>query len=118
MSIFNRSGGEEEQSVETAPNVEQAPSQSADKGQSQDSKLTQGEQDMVHRLKEAIDQNGRYGYRLNDMAAGYAAAKDMPRLAAKEAIEKKFEQQLGSKPKQYLDQHYEMRRNMGQGRGR
>lgn len=72
----------------------------------------QAEQDMLYRLKSAIDGRGRYAYRLNDMASGYAAAKNLPATVARMEIEKKFTDQFGKTPQEYLDRHYqEMREN-------
>jgi len=73
----------------------------------------QAEQDMLYRLKSAIDGRGRYAYRLNDMASGYAAAHGMPATVARMEIEKKFTDQFGKSPQEYLDRHYEEMRENG-----
>lgn len=64
------------------------------------------EQELVFQLKTAIDQRGRYSYRLNDMAAGYAAGKKVSVMKARTLIEESFERHTGQSPQQYLDQHY------------
>jgi len=69
-------------------------------------------QNMLHRIKAAIDEKGRYSYRLNDMAAGYAAGKGISSIAARKNIEDQFIQQFNVSPKTYLEAHYdEMREN-------
>ncbi len=73
----------------------------------------QAEQDMLYRLKSAIDGRGRYAYRLNDMASGYAAANGMPATVARMEIERKFTDQFGKSPQEYLDRHYEEMRENG-----
>ena len=68
------------------------------------------EQDLVHRLKTAIDQRGRYAFRLDDMSSGYAAGQGIPFADARKAIEARFEQEFGRIPHAYLDRHYAERR--------
>lgn len=48
------------------------------------------EAELVHRLKAAIDDRGRYDFRLSDMSAGYAAAKGISPHAARHEIEDHF----------------------------
>lgn len=88
------------------------------------------DQELVYRLKSAIDQRGRYSFRLDDMASGMAAGRGISNTAARTLIENRFTEQMGMSPQQYLDHHYnEQRRqgtelettrarNNGQGRGR
>jgi len=76
------------------------------------------EVEMVLKLKIAIDDRGRYAYRLKDMAAGYAAASGINRFEAQLEIERKFESTVGCSPKQYLDQHYNMMRGQRNGASR
>lgn len=64
------------------------------------------DQDLVHRLKTAIDQRGRYAFRLDDMAHGYAAGQSVSFADARKAIEARFEQEFGRTPHAYLDRHY------------
>jgi len=71
------------------------------------------DQELVYRLKSAIDQRGRYSFRLNDMAAGFAAGQGVSNAEARRSIEDKFTAQLGQSPQEYLDQHYEHRRQNG-----
>lgn len=78
----------------------------------------QAEQELLFKLKGAIDQNGRYSYRLNDLATGYAAGRGIPVMSARLAIEDKFAQQFGLGPKEYLERHYNERRGIAQTRGR
>jgi hypothetical protein len=64
------------------------------------------DQQMVYGLKTAIDQRGRYSYRLNDMALGFAAGKQTSTLAARAEIEDRFTQSIGRSPQEYLNEHY------------
>lgn len=68
------------------------------------------QQDLVYRLKTAIDQRGRYSFRLDDMAAGYAAGQGISASNARRAIEERFTAQFGHSPHEYLEQHYAERR--------
>lgn len=68
------------------------------------------DQHLVHRLRGAIDKTGRYSYRLNDMAAGYGAARGVKASEARQGIEQIFVQEFGMSPHQYLDRHYAARR--------
>ena len=61
------------------------------------------DQDLVHRLKTAIDQRGRYAFRLDDMAHGYAAGQGVSFTEARKVIEMRFEQEFGRTPHAYLD---------------
>jgi hypothetical protein len=72
------------------------------------------DQELVYRLKSAIDQRGRYSFRLNDMAAGFAAGKQTSNAEARRSIEDKFTEHTGQSPQEYLDHHYAQRQ---QGRG-
>ena len=76
----------------------------------------QAERDMLYKI--AIDDDGRYADKLNDIAVGYAAAqgRDMP--SARNEIEQKFETAFGQSPHEYLDQHYAQRRSNGKHRER
>ncbi len=88
------------------------------------------DQELVYRIKSSIDQRGRYSFRLGDMAAGFAAGKDVSPTMARHTIENRFKEQLGMSPKEYLDKHYdelraqgievrpERQRNNGKSRGR
>jgi len=72
------------------------------------------DQEIVCRLKNAIDSRGRYAYRLADISAGYAAALGISNAAARSAIEERFTQALGKSPQEYLDRHYDERRKLEQ----
>lgn len=72
------------------------------------------DQELVYRLKSAIDQRGRYSFRLNDIAAGFASGRNVTPTTARQTIEKSFIEQLGLSPQQYLDRHYDERRQQGQ----
>lgn len=72
------------------------------------------DQDLVHRLKTAIDQRGRYAFRLDDMAHGYAAGQSVSFAEARKAIEARFEKEFGRAPHAYLDRHYASRRESAQ----
>lgn len=86
------------------------------------------EHELACRLKAAIDARGRYSFRLADMASGLAAGRNIPHAVARKTIEDNFARQFGHSPQEYLDQHYEQRRELGlapsrspqrsQGRGR
>lgn len=76
------------------------------------------DQELVYRLKTAIDQRGRYSFRLDDMAAGFAAGQNISNAAARRAIEDRFTEQMGHSPKEYLDRHYDERRELNQGSNR
>ena len=67
------------------------------------------EQELIYRLKTAIDDRGRYSFRLNDMAAGLAIGRGVSKDVARQAIEKSFEDHVGVSPKQYLDRHFQHR---------
>jgi hypothetical protein len=68
------------------------------------------ETDMVYKLKTAIDQRGRYAYRLNDMASGFAAGRGVTPMEARAEIETSFRKTFGKSPQEYLDAHYEQLR--------
>ncbi len=63
------------------------------------------ERKLVSRLQEAVDDRGRYSYRLKDLAIGYAAGQGCRELAAREKINKTFEQQMGMGLQEYLEEH-------------
>jgi hypothetical protein len=65
------------------------------------------EQELVFRVKSAIDQKGRYDFRLNDMAAGYAAAQGVSHATARRDIEGHFTDQVGLSPHEYLERHFQ-----------
>lgn len=73
--------------------------------------LNSPEGELVHRLKLAIDDRGRYDYRLNDMSAGYAAGKGIASHAARREIEDHFKNHFGKTPHQYLEDRFSERRN-------
>lgn len=59
---------------------------------------------MVSRLQDAIDDKGRYAYRLKDIAIGYAAAKGIKENEAKDEIKATFQKQMGVSLQGYLEQ--------------
>lgn len=63
------------------------------------------ERKMVSRLQEAVDDRGRYSYRLKDLAIGYAAAQGCTEHAAKEKINDAFEREMGTTLQGYLEGH-------------
>lgn len=69
------------------------------------------EQELVYRLKTAIDSRGRYSFRLSDLSAGYAAGKGISVVAARQEIENEFSRQTGHSPQEYLDKHYQELKN-------
>jgi hypothetical protein len=62
------------------------------------------ENKMVSRLQDAIDDKGRYAYRLKDIAIGYAAAKGIKENEAKDEIKASFEKRMGVSLQGYLEQ--------------
>lgn len=67
---------------------------------------------VAYRIQNAIDDKGRYAFRLKDMAAGFAAAEGISPMAAKMKVEEIFTQKMNMTPHAYLDQHFdEMRKN-------
>lgn len=72
------------------------------------------EHELIYRIKSVIDGQGRYKHRLTDMSAGYAAAQGISNAAARRAIEDRFTAQVGMSPKDYLEHHYEQRRQQSQ----
>lgn len=72
--------------------------------------------DLVFTIKANIDQHGKYKYRLNDMAMGYAAATGTTSFQAKAEIEDKFTQSFGRSPHEYLERHYNQLRETSQSR--
>lgn len=112
------------ESTTQAPQTNGASNPADQHAKDQDRDRKQAEQDMLYRLKNAIDSKGRYAYRLDDMASGYAAAQGTDSLIARNEIEQKFETSFGRSPKDYLDQHYDRlrangtNRKQGNGRGR
>lgn len=62
------------------------------------------ENKMVSRLQDAIDDKGRYAYRLKDMAIGYAAAKGIKENEAKDEIKETFAKRMGVSLQGYLEQ--------------
>lgn len=83
---------------------------------------SQQETDMLYRLKGAIDQNGRYSYRLNDMASGLSAGAGISTTEARYEIEEKFSNQFGVSPHEYLERQFsqrdELKREHGRSKGR
>lgn len=79
--------------------------------------LGEVEQDLVYRLKGAIDQRGRYSYRLNDMSIGYAAGRGIHETAAKFEIESKFAEKFGVTPHKYLEHQFKERDELRQANG-
>lgn len=70
------------------------------------------ERELVSRLKAIIDRNGRYSYRLDDMAAGFAAGRGVSPVAARMEIEDQFVKTYQRSPKEYMEQRYqEMHKN-------
>lgn len=72
------------------------------------------DQELVYRLKAAIDSRGRYSFRLQDMTAGFAAGRGVSNTIARQSIEDNFTKQIGLSPKEYLDRHYDELRQQGQ----
>ena len=71
------------------------------------------DQDLIYRLKQTIDQRGRYSFRLQDMVAGFAAGQNISTAAAQRNIEDRFTEEFGVSPRDYLDKHYNDRREQG-----
>ena len=78
-----------------------------DKGDDKTSGTSNGqfaEHKMVSRLQDAIDEKGRYAYRLKDIAIGYAAAKGIKENEAKDEIKASFQEKMGVSLQGYLEQ--------------
>jgi len=58
-------------------------------------------------LQESVDQRGKYGYKLNDLALGMAAGAGIKEVEAREQIKDIFENSLGVGLQDYLEQHRE-----------
>ncbi len=69
-------------------------------------KLNSEERELASRLKNAIDQNGRYRFRLQDMTAGFAAGRNVPAIEARGQIEDMFTETYRCTPHEYLDRYY------------
>ena len=97
-----------------------APAKAADRSHSQEQSNGQltADQEMAFRLKQTIDRTGKYSYKLDDLAAGYAAGTGVPSAEARAEIQAKFEQHIGKSPQQYLDHRFETRKANSQSRGR
>lgn len=72
-------------------------------------------QALAFRIKEAIDQRGKYSYRMNDMAAGFSAAREVSHSSARRAIEEGFRSEFGQTPKEYLNERHQERIAAGEG---
>ena len=97
-----------ERSPETSPTPEHKSN-----GQATEATDLHPDQELVYRIKSSIDHRGRYSFRLNDMAAGFASGRHVTPTMARQTIEKQFMEQLGLSPQQYLDKHYDERREQG-----
>jgi len=64
------------------------------------------ERELASRLKAVIDRSGRYSYRLDDMAAGFAAGRDITPIKARAEIERHFKSVYSVSPKEYMDRRY------------
>jgi len=76
-------------------------------------------EELSFRLKLAIDQGGKFKFRLNDMAAGFAAGRNTTNAHARRTIEDGFAERFGLSPHEYLKQGFEARnreRENGQSR--
>lgn len=94
----------------------QAPQENGRRRENGNAAATLGEveQDLVYRLKGAIDQRGHYSYRLNDMSIGYAAGRGIHETAAKFEIESKFAEKFGATPHEYLEHQFKERDELRQ----
>ena len=68
--------------------------------------LNQEERELASRLKSAIDRNGKYSYRLDDMTAGFAAGRNIPSYDARESIEDIFSETYRCTPHEYLERRF------------
>ena len=73
------------------------------------STLQQEERELASRLRATIDRNGRYSYRLDDMAAGFAAGRGISPTEARRNIENVFQTTYSRSPKEYMDQRFKDR---------
>lgn len=60
---------------------------------------------LASRLQDAIDERGRYSYKLKEYALGYAAGAGINEEEAKEKIKAIFEERIGVSIQSYLEQH-------------
>jgi hypothetical protein len=60
---------------------------------------------LASRLQDAIDERGRYSYKLKEYALGYAAGAGINEDEAKEKIKAVFEERIGVSIQDYLEQH-------------
>lgn len=97
--------------METTTAIEEAPQgiQMKSNGKADESGFSgnnkAAERKVVSRLQEAIDDRGRYAYRLKDLAIGYAAAQGCSEVAAKDKINDLFQDQMGLGMREYLENH-------------
>ena len=69
----------------------------------------QEERELASRLRATIERNGRYSYRLDDMAAGFAAGRGISPTEARRNIENLFQTTYSCTPKEYMDQRFKDR---------
>lgn len=74
--------------------------------------------DLVYRIKGAIDQRGKYSFRVDDMAAGYAAVNGITQTEARKSIEERFKTHVGESPKEYLERQYALKKQNGMVKGK
>jgi hypothetical protein len=74
-------------------------------------------QELAYKIKGAIDQRGRYSYKLSDMASGLAAGTGKTQAEARQVIEDEFKKQTGHSPMDYLERQYAIRKQNEQNRG-
>lgn len=88
------------------------PTKVTDKSKDEISAQTQStvereERELASRLRSAIDRTGRYSYRLDDMAAGFAAGRGVSPSEARKKIEHQFSATYSCSPKEYMDQRFQ-----------
>lgn len=65
------------------------------------------ESKLASRLQDAIDDRGRYSYKLKELSLGYAAGAGIKEEDAKEAVKAIFHERMGVSLQDYLTQHRE-----------
>lgn len=63
------------------------------------------ENKLASRLQDAIDERGRYSYKLKEYALGYAAGAGINEEDAKEKIKAVFQDRIGVSIQDYLEHH-------------
>ena len=69
---------------------------------------------LAEEVRRAIDREGRYSDRLDDMAAGFAAGRLCSHFEARQTISERFQQRYEQSMQNCLDAHYKQMKQYGQ----